>query len=109
MTQRDETLARCGGSAAAPSFVGPLGPGGGVQADRRRRGQVQALCPPITRHCNRLVGQSQDVGWHAPRLVAEQPRRRLAAHPPWLCLVKRLTRAAVRFFFQQKTAYEMPK
>src|SRR5215469_7133066 len=96
MTQCDQTLARCGGSAAAPSFVNPLCPGGGVQAHRRRRGQVQALCLPINRHGNRLVGEREKIGGQAPRLVAEQPRGRLAEHPPWLCLVKRLTRAAVR-------------
>ena len=55
MTQCDQTLARWGGCMAAPSRVTALCPGGGVQADRGRGGQVEALRLPVYRHRDRLV------------------------------------------------------
>src|SRR5690348_2997686 len=96
MTQCDQTLARCGNCAAAPSRVRALCPRRGVQANRGRGGQVKALRLPVYRYRDRLVGQRKKLVRQPPRLVAEQPGRWLGEYSPWFYLVQRLAGPAVR-------------
>ena len=53
-----------------------LGAGRGVQADRRRGRQVEALRAPPHGNRNDLIDQIDDVGGQPPRLVAHHPGRR---------------------------------
>jgi len=52
--------------------------GGRVQADGGGGREVEALGSPVDGDPDHPVGQRQDVLGQAPRLVAEQPRRRSA-------------------------------
>ena len=53
-----------------------LGELGGVEADRGRGGEVEALRPAAHRDAHPRVGQRRQLGGHAARLVAEQPQHR---------------------------------